>query len=791
MSGSAGGNRIPREAVEATKNSYIRKVLSKFPGFKDAKISGSYNATGKSDFGDIDLIVTLEGDDKKKLKQDLAAFFAEFPDNLVVPFKSDKYKGKKSLASGELVTILYPIEGMPGQFIQIDNMVSTSEAESEFKKSFLDYPAEIQGLILGLTKVMLLEKDPKEVFKALGIKNIPELQEGQEYEFNLSSAGLTLRLVNISPDFKQIGKPEDVWKTTDWGLTKKLYDGFNIDGTFDELLNDIATKCKYVHPTRGSSKRRIKGIFNSMVSIKSGEVGTPKGAGKQQALDRVGNLLEFFTGLGKSIGSQIVFEAEEGFRPGVCIYPGAFKPPHKGHFEAAIDLASRLYITQVKVIISPKERQGITAQQSLSIWETYLEAEPNGKISVEIAKSPSPITDAANYIEDHPEEDPIYVAGSKSEVDDLGYFKSLQKKFGDRVIPIPVEEKFGRISASYVRDLLRAGDYEGFKEAIPTAAADKGKTEDIFNMLTQTVGPRPLKEGIESSSVGSDIVAALTKFVNWCQQALEIQQPPEINYIDSPTFTRDNKSFGGFNPSDNSIQLSIYNRNPVDIMRTLAHELVHCKQNETRRLTSEDGETGSDIENEANAVAGMIMRVYGRKNPEVFEEGAPGTFKAKITKTYGGDATIEKAKKFKARQNATTLDKKQANWFINMHSKNESVTPDEVRKVDDFADQVLAPIDIDLTSKHVFDRLTGRESDVTYDQLIRFFEKLGQRKKEFIDFFNRYEEIVATDRKSKLNIPFLNLTNKAIAKTIMRKDNFLTHAPKLTFENDKTKRPTK
>jgi hypothetical protein len=90
-----------------------------------------------------------------------------------------------------------------------------------------------------------------------------------------------------------------------------------------------------------------------------------------------------------------------------------------------------------------------------------------------------------------------------------------------------------------------------------------------------------------------------------------------------------------------------------------------------------------------------------------------------------------------------------------------------------------------LTSKHVLDRLTGRESDVTYDQLIKFFEKLGQRKKEFLDFFNRYEEIVATDRKSKLNIPFLNLTNKAIAKTIMRKDNFLTHAPKLTFENKK------
>ena len=112
----------------------------------------------------------------------------------------------------------------------------------------------------------------------------------------------------------------------------------------------------------------------------------------------------------------------------------------------------------------------------------------------------------------------------------------------------------------------------------------------------------------------------------------------------------------------------------------------------------------------------------------------------------------------------------------------EIVTPDEIKQIDNFADQVLSPVDIDLSSKHVLDRLTGRESDVTFEQLIGFFTRLGQHKKEFIDFFERYNEIVATDRKSKLNIPFINLTNKAIAKTIMRKLNFLSDTPKLTFE---------
>ncbi len=303
-------------------------------------------------------------------------------------------------------------------------MISISETESDFKKSFLDYPAEIQGLILGLTKVMLLEKDPKQVFKAMGITKVPELEAGQEYEFNLSSAGLTLRIVDLSPEHKELGRT-DVWKTSDWGVAKKLYDGFNIDGTFDDLLKDISTKCK-----NPRSKRRIKGIFNSMVSIKSGEVGTPKGAGKQKALDTVNDLLEFVTNIGTTIGRKIVQEVEENpLKPGICIYPGAFKPPHKGHYEVAKDLSGRVgQITALKIIISPKERQGITAQQSLDIWKKYLEAGPLPNTTVEIAQSGSPIKDAIDYIEAHPDET-FYIAGGKSEVDDQGYFSSLKKNF--------------------------------------------------------------------------------------------------------------------------------------------------------------------------------------------------------------------------------------------------------------------------------------------------------------------------------------------------------------------------
>jgi hypothetical protein len=54
------------------------------------------------------------------------------------------------------------------------------------------------------------------------------------------------------------------------------------------------------------------------------------------------------------------------------------------------------------------------------------------------------------------------------------------------------------------------------------------------------------------------------------------------------------------------------------------------------------------------------------------EKAYRGVLKARISKLYGGDVTIEKAKKLKARSNATPRDKQLANWFINMQTNRPS-----------------------------------------------------------------------------------------------------------------------
>jgi hypothetical protein len=57
----------------------------------------------------------------------------------------------------------------------------------------------------------------------------------------------------------------------------------------------------------------------------------------------------------------------------------------------------------------------------------------------------------------------------------------------------------------------------------------------------------------------------------------------------------------------------------ADILRTIAHEMVHHMQNQDGRLEPTSGEDGSPEENEAHSLAGVIMRQFGRNNPQIYE----------------------------------------------------------------------------------------------------------------------------------------------------------------------------
>jgi len=433
MSGVAGGNRIERGDVQATFNKYVEEVLSKIPGFKKASLSGSVKAGTKADFGDLDIIVWFEGDDKREVKQRLIDAALALPQNVIIPFKSEKYTGRRYYNSGELISVLYPIVGKEDQYIQVDNIISLTEEEHAFKGSFLDLPAEKQGLLIGLAKVILLEQNPQDVFRRMGISNIPKLKRGEEFEFNLSSVKLSLRKVKLE-NFREIAR-EEVWSTTAWGTIKILFQGFNIDGSFEDLLDDVARKL-----TNERSKNRIAGIFKSMVSVKSGEVGTAKGKGKEDALEKV---------------AQTLSEALDDGSEIVALYAGGFKPPHLAHFENAKFLSTKA--DKIVIFIGPKIREGvkITAEQSKAIWEIYAKY-INVPMEIHISKV-TPILDTYEWIDANQNKVTKIITGAMA--DEMGKFSGIEKKKkqGDyknveiKELPVITNKEDDKFSATDIR----------------------------------------------------------------------------------------------------------------------------------------------------------------------------------------------------------------------------------------------------------------------------------------------------------------------------------------------------
>ena len=115
------------------------------------------------------------------------------------------------------------------------------------------------------------------------------------------------------------------------------------------------------------------------------------------------------------------------------------------------------------------------------------------------------------------------------------------------------------------------------------------------------------------------ILDMLKKFLPIAVEELQLESLPAMKPVVSLAHS-EHPSFGRFVPDTNAIEFAIEDRHPIDILRTLAHELVHCKQREEQRLKHDSGETGSDEENEANARAGIIMRNFDDAYPGYFAE---------------------------------------------------------------------------------------------------------------------------------------------------------------------------
>lgn len=115
-----------------------------------------------------------------------------------------------------------------------------------------------------------------------------------------------------------------------------------------------------------------------------------------------------------------------------------------------------------------------------------------------------------------------------------------------------------------------------------------------------------------------NIVDALKMFLPIVMHVLDLDKLPRIK-LHKEIRDTEQPTFGRFLNDDMVIEVGLANRHPNDILRTLAHELVHFKQLLDGKIGPHSGDTGSPEENEANAKAGVIMRIFNKKYPEFLD----------------------------------------------------------------------------------------------------------------------------------------------------------------------------
>ncbi len=126
-----------------------------------------------------------------------------------------------------------------------------------------------------------------------------------------------------------------------------------------------------------------------------------------------------------------------------------------------------------------------------------------------------------------------------------------------------------------------------------------------------------IKELLIESLDRKNTYKILHDFIKYAAQHLELETLPKFDIVFDNNRSVENSSFGGY--GGRNIQITVKDRHIMDVCRTLAHELVHYKQDLNGELEGENpGATGSPQENEANAQAAVIMRNWGKMHPKLF-----------------------------------------------------------------------------------------------------------------------------------------------------------------------------
>ena len=129
--------------------------------------------------------------------------------------------------------------------------------------------------------------------------------------------------------------------------------------------------------------------------------------------------------------------------------------------------------------------------------------------------------------------------------------------------------------------------------------------------------------------------------------------------------------------------------------------------------------------------------------------------------------------------------------MVDLNAQSEKpIKKTDLDQIERYADRLFASLGIDVEfTRHFLDRVNDKRNvkQITPAELTRLFKQSFKKYGKKIAQLGPDAEAVINDMKTDINMPFvLNLKGgelELIAKTVMRKKDFKTSGPKMSFEN--------
>ena len=305
---------------------------------------------------------------------------------------------------------------------------------------------------------------------------------------------------------------------------------------------------------------------------------------------------------------------EEEKKKVVAVYGGGFKPPTSGHFEVVKQaLKENPEIDEFIILIGGKERDGISPEESLLIWDTYKQYLPI-KVRIELSPKP-PIQAIYNYAKNHPEETVLWVIGAREGNDDD--FKDISKRttsldnYPNMDLRVVITQ--GGVSGTAARNASKIS-LEKLKPLLPSELSDE-EAEEVFNIMSDKVQEVLTENASYSKEI--NIKEKITQLTNhMIDMGMNIEPLPSMEFVDGDS--ENAKDFFGktayYDPNKQHIVLYTEGRHPKDIVRSYAHEMIHHIQYLEDRLGDVSGTNTTEddhldkIEQEANLRGTMTFR---------------------------------------------------------------------------------------------------------------------------------------------------------------------------------------